>query len=363
MNKTRNHNRYVLPKELAFTYLKYLHLFLGHLSQNKMIRTANRHVYIQDIQKMANTIVTSCADCIRSKPAPKNQPVPAPPRHYADKPFEKTHWDLWDAGSTDNKGKRYLLGVTDELTSYTDGIALPSKNEKTVAEAMLTLIFRYGIFNGTIVSDNGREWSNIWAEVCKSLQIHHIRSAPYFSGSNGKIERKFRDLNTILRTHNIPISHWSSNIKYILFLINNSPKTALGGLSPSECLYGRSLELPFGAEDTVQSSAPFIPALNNYLRKLHPKLMELHYHRHKNSLRRQKRKGVSLRVGDKCFAYKPCIENGKLSNQYHGPLEVQKRVGANTYELRDLQNNRLFRRNIRHLRRIRSDDLLNFQSA
>ena len=359
MNKSKTSKRYVLPRELAKVYLQYLHLFLGHLSQNKMIRQANRHVFIQNVHTLANDIVKSCCDCIRSKPAPKSLPIPAPPRHFSVKPFEKTHWDLWDAGSADSRGKRYLLGVTDELTSYTDGIPLPSKNEKVVAEAMLTLIFRYGIFNGTIVTDNGREWSSIWDRVCESLKLHHIRSSPYFSGSNGKIERKFRDLNTILRTHNIPISNWSSNIKYIMFLINNTPKAALGSLTPSEALFGRSLELPFET-DQVESNAPFVPALNNYLRSLHPKLMELHYFRHKNSLRNRKN-GVSLNIGDKCFAYKPCIENGKLSNQYQGPLEVVRRVGANTYELRDLLNKRILRRNIRHLRRIKSDDLLNFQ--
>ena len=327
---------------------------------SKMIKQASNNVFIQNIHSVANDIVKSCCDCIRSKPAPKSLPIPAPQRHFSEKPFEKTHWDLWDAGSCDNKGKRYLLGVTDELTSYTDGIALPSKNEKTVAEAMLTLIFRYGIFSGTIVSDNGREWASVWTEVCKTLKLHHVKSSPYFSGSNGKIERKFRDLNTILRTNSIPISQWSSHMKYVLFFINNTPKKALGGLTPCEALYGRSLELPFSAEEEVYSNAPFIPALNKYLRKLHPKLMELHYARHKNSLRQQKN-GVSLNQGDKCFAYKPCVENGKLSSQYQGPLEVQKRIGANTYELRDVLNNRIYRRNIRHLRRIKSDDLLNFQ--
>ena len=359
MNKTKTTKRYVLPQDLGRIYMQYLHLYLGHLSQNKMIRTANRHVFITNIHEVANIIVTSCVDCIRSKPAPKTLPIPAPPRHFAEKPWEKTHWDLWDAGSKDSKGKRYLLGVTDELTSYTDGIPIPSKNEKTVAEAMLTLIFRYGIFSGTMVSDNGSEWSSIWKSVCESLKLHHIRSSPYFSGSNGKIERKFRDLNMILRTHNIPISHWSSYITYILFLINNTPKAALGSLTPSEALFGRSLELPFDNQE-VEATAPFVPALNKYLRSLHPKLMAHHYSRNKNSLR-QRKNGVSLNVGDKCFAYKPCITNGKLSSQYQGPLEVIKRIGANTYELRDLLNKRLYRRNIRHLRRIKSDDLLNFQ--
>ena len=146
-------------------------------------------------------------------------------------------------------------------------------------------------------------------------------------------------------------------------MMNNSPKAALGGLSPAECLFGRSLELPFNADDEIESNAPFVPALNNYLRKLHPQLMELHYYRHKNSLRKlSRRKGLQLRPGDVCFAYKPSVENGKLTSQYQGPLEVHKRIGTNTYELRDCLNNRIYRRNIRHLRRIKSNDLLNFRT-
>ena len=349
MNKSKDSNRFVLPDHLAQEYLQYLHIFLGHLGQNKMIKMANRYIWCHDIQSKANNVVKQCESCIRAKPAKRTPPIVAPPRHFESMPWAKVHIDLWDAGQSDRRGKRYLLGITDELTSYTDGIPLASKHEPRVAEALLELIFRYGIFDGTIISDNGREWSSIWDEVTRVLKIRHVRTSPYHSGSNGKIERRFRDLNMILRAHNIDIKQWSENIRYVLFLINNTPKDALGGLTPSECLFGRSIDLPLNVEENkVDVDVPFTKALNKYLQSLHPKLMELHYKRYSQSMKQTA--GISLSIGAQVFVYKPSVTNGKLSTQYSGPFTVTKRVGSNVYDITDKSNGKIYRRNIRHLR-------------
>ena len=362
MNTSHAHPRFVLPAILAKEYLIYLHTVIGHAGQNRMMTMANRHVWSKNLNGLATFVVNSCADCIRAKPAKTSRPVPAPPRHFDNEPWTKVYIDLWDAGRCDRKGKRFLLGITDELTSYVDAVVLPSKHEAKVAEGLLQLIFRHGIFRAHIVSDNGREWSSIWAKVTESLKIRHIRSSPYHSRSNGKIERSFRNLNVLLRTLQIDVNQWSEHIPYLLFLQNNSPKKILSGLTPSECLYGRSLNLPFESDTgKIDLDVPFTTAINKYLQQIHPILMERHYARYAKTLR-QTPDGLRLSLGDRCFAYKPCIDNGKLSTSYSGPMVVQKIIGANTYELRDELTRRIFIRNIRHLRRLLPRDEITFET-
>ena len=247
--------------------------------------------------------------------------------------------------------------MTDSLTGFTDGICLSNKTEKLCVEALLTLIFRHGIFRADIVSDNGTEWSTIWDRVREELQLRHIRTSPYHSQSNGRIERKFRDLNSLLRTHKIDAKSWSEHISYILFLINNLPSERLGDLSPNEALFGRSINLPYDVIDPnkIESDGSFTKSLNHYLKKLHPILMENMYARFKNNFRNSKN-GRYLQPGDEVFAYKPDLKAGKLACNYFGPLKVVRRCYDNTYEIKCCSTGKIYRRNLRHLRRLTSRD-------
>ena len=277
-------------------------------------------------------------------------------------PFEKAHFDLWDAGSSDRRGKRYLLAVTDELTKYTDGIALPNKRETVVAEAMLTLIFRHGIFGGTIITDNGREWSSIWKLVTEKLEIRHIRSAPYNSHANSPIERRFRDFNTLLRCNDISRSSWSEHLPFALFVLNNRPKEVLGQLTPSECLFGRSLALPLDIETSkIDTEEDCVRGLNKYINCLHSDLMKLHFDRYNGTLRKNQN-GCYLRPGDKVFVYTPKVLNGKFTTSYTGPLTIVRQLATNTYECRCDATGTLYRRNIRHMRRYMPDQRLEISS-
>ena len=352
-----NNKRIVLPSAIAEAWLEFIHVVHGHVGERKLRIISKRDVYIYGLDRKCNEVINACVDCIRAKPRPQMKQVPKRHCHFENEPFAKVHIDLWDAGQKDRKGKRYFLGLTDSLTGFTDGICLSNKTEKLCVEALLTLIFRHGIFRGDVISDNGTEWSAIWQKVSEELHLRHIRTSPYHSRSNGRIERKFRDLNSLLRTHKIEVSSWSEHIPYVLFLINNLPSERLGDLSPNEALFGRSINLPYDVinPNKIDVDANFTKSLNHYLKKLHPILMENMYARFKHNFRSSKT-GRFLKPGDEVFAYKPDLKAGKLACNYFGPLTVTRQCHDNTYELRCCRTGKIYRRNLRHLRRLTSRD-------
>ena len=83
--------------------------------------------------------------------------------------------------------------------------------------------------------------------------------------------------------------------------------------------------------------------------------MENMYARFKNNFRSSKN-GRYLQPGDKVFAYKPDLKAGKLACNYFGPLNVVRRCYDNSYELRCCSTGKIYRRNLKHLRRLTSRD-------
>ena len=254
---------------------------------------------------------------------------------------------------SDIKGKRYFCAVTDELTGYVDGEPLGSKNERVVSECLLKLCLRNGILGGEIiVTDGGSEWAGIWNLVTKALHLNHVKTTAYFSQSNGRIERVFRELNVKFRLLEVNRKHWSLYLPYMLFILNNTPRETLGWKTPVECLFGRSMHLPYTYSTQLEhKSEDFLKVLSNYMAELHPELMKLHYERfRKLNSRLPDGDSPKMDVGQKCFTYKPTIENGKLSIMYQGPYYVLKQIYADSYILECRQTNRRYRRHIKYIR-------------
>ena len=342
--------RPVLPHPLDEEIIEFTHIGFGHCGQNKLIQILKPDLYIFDIINLTKYTVGSCLPCACSKPRPPTPTYFTKPKKFSTEPFSTTHWDLWDSGDKDRRGKRYALAVTCDLTKFTDMIAISSKSEETVANAMTELILRYGMFNTTIITDNGREFSTIWKQVCKLLSNFHVTSSPFNSKGNSNIERKFRDMNSLLRVHGIKTTVWSEYLPKILFYLNNTPKTSLGGLTPFECIYGRSINLVYNSNtNTEEYKYDFQKNLRKWLKQTHTELLKLNLERYENVIKQQNLKPHNL-VGQKCVIFQPDIKGSKLSVKYEGPYNIIEPSGANSYLVENIADGRRFRRHIRHIR-------------
>ena len=351
--------RLVLPEPIVNAFINYLHICFIHIGSQRLIEIISENFFIFKIVHKCNIIISKCITCLRTKPRPKFRPQKIELRHFESVPWAKVHMDLWDSGKQDSRNKRYLLAITDELTSYFDGEPLASKNQECVAEALLKLILRNGVLSAEIiVSDNGSEWAGIWEKCCKALHLNHIRTTAYFSQSNGKIERQFRELNIKFKLLKMNIRHWSLYFPYVAFIINNSPREDLQWLSPTEAMFGRTIHMPYSyIKNNEFEKNDFLKALSTFIEELHPQLMLHHYERYeKLNLRLPQGNSPSLTINQKVYVYKPSIDNGKLTVQYHGPYTVMRQLFNDSYLLECPLTKRKYRRNIKHIRPIKSDD-------
>ena len=363
IQRDSNNSRLVIPINLGKDFIQFLHIAFLHPGRKRINQIISRSFFIHKIGEVCDKVISQCVTCLAVKPRPALRPRKIRIKHFESVPFDRTHVDIWDSGRCDSRGKRYLLAITCGMTGYVDGIALHSKNEKAVSEALLTLFLRNGVLSGNvIVSDGGLEWAGLWDSITKALNLNHVRTSAYFSQSNGKIERIFRELNIKFKLLKMNIKHWSLYMPYCLFIINNTPRESLDNITPCEAIYGRSLHMPYEyINDPQLKKENFLSALSQFINDCHPKLMEIHYNRYaKFFKRRPEGNAPQLVIGQSVITYKPSITNGKLSCHYSGPYSVEKRLFKDTYLLKCPTTRRLYRRNIKYIRVLPVEAELNF---
>ena len=347
----RNRKILVLPEKVSSDFLSTFHcanLHPGGLSLQNMVEN---FVYIRGLQKLAQSIVSSCEACIRCKNRPKLRPAKVPQRSFSSFPFSRTYVDLIQLKPDGNR-KKFLLTFTDEMTHLMDAIPLPSKSDEQTSKALLTLILRHGAFHD-IVYDRGCEWMGpILTSISKKLKITTIRTSAYNSQAN-IAERGHREVAVKLRLlENNGQKHWSDKVSLVLFHLNNMPRRRLDGLTPTEAAYGRCLYLPITTVDSdlPQTQTAWTAEVNKYFESLYPSLIQFQRARYNKLLQLDKNKGITLTVGDSVLFYKPKIIGQKFYSTFAGPVEVFKKISYNTYLLKDKNSGKIFPRNLRNIR-------------
>jgi hypothetical protein len=347
-------NRLVLPNLLADEFIQYLHCITGHAGAKQLSHMCAKF-YISNVQDKIRAITSSCPVCIQVKPIKKLKPSMIRNRHFESVPFERSFMDLVDYGRADSSNKRYLLTCCDALTGFLDGQPLTNKTDKSVAAGILTLVLRHGICE-LLVTDNGREFGPLCKQIFDRFGIRHVTTTAYRSCSNGKIERQHREIHIQLKQMNADDRNWSQRWELSKYYLNNLPKQSLDMLSSNEALYGRAFHVPYklGAQEEDGATVPFIKALNNYIKELHPSIQAFQVQRYQKLLEKDRNNCPVLELGTKVLAWKPNIADGKLGTNWSGPFFVHKRISKDSYILKCTDTSRTYRRHISLIRPLKT---------
>ena len=222
----------------------------------------------------------------------------------------------------------------DSLTGYLDGEPLSNKTDNLVSKALLKLILRHGI-SQNCVSDNGREFGPLTKKILDRFEIRHTTTTAYRSQSNGKCERIHRELHQKLKAQLATNRSWSQFWPLAQYYINNSPKGSLDNLSSNEAVYGRQFHIPFTLKDPVEINVqPFIKSLNEYMKKLHPALLNFQVQRYQKLLKRDRNNCPVLDIGTAVLCWKPDLLAGKLGINWSGPYKIHRRLSKDSYILK-----------------------------
>jgi hypothetical protein len=246
-----------------------------------------------------------------------------------------------------------LLTCVDSLTGYLDGEPLSNKTDNLVSKALLKLILRHGI-SQNCVSDNGREFGPLTKTILDRFEIRHTTTTAYRSRSNGKCERIHRELHQKLKAQLATNRSWSQFWPLAQYYINNSPKGSLDNLSSNEAVYGRQFHVPFTLKDPVEDNIqPFIKALNEYMKKLQPALLNFQVHRYQKLLKRDRNNCPVLDIGTSLLCWKPDLLAGKLGVNWSGPFRIHRRLSKDSYIVKCPLTKKEYRRHISLIRPLR----------
>ena len=343
-----------LPYQLHTEVLSFLHQKTGHPGTLRLMEIARRELLIRNLKQQAAEVSSSCHSCIRAKPRIKTPNFNPPKPEVSITPFEKVFVDLIDFGVTDDYNMRYCVCLMDDMTRFLCCRPVPSKEATEVTQALLEILLANNISHCQAVMDNGRELKNLM--LLPTLMRFNIKVtfiAPY-SPCGNKVERKFRDLSALARIMRLNPSHWSREIAWVIYHMNNHPTKALQGLSPSEALTGRRMILPifnYNAPRGTPDPAEWHAYVTGWLHRLGSSLCRTMQGEHVHS----EEPATQLINKDDLVAYWSPQRPGtskKLHVGFEGTAIVIRHLQGGALEIEDTASKKRLIRNIRHLRKL-----------
>jgi hypothetical protein len=228
---------------------------------------------------------------------------------------------------TTHNGNKYILTFQDDLSKFSEAIAIPNQEADTIAKAFISrIILKHGP-PVSLLTDQGTNFlSNLFKSVCKFLKIKKVQTCAFTPRSNGQLEKSHRGLAEYLRHYvNADQTNWDEWLDYATFTYNTTPHSTTG-LTPFELIYGRKADLPSAVRREPQPMYNF----EDYVSELRFRLQASHAIA-RQSIKTKKEiskryydknaKPVQFNVGDLVLLKKVNKEN-KLSSLYEGPYKI-----------------------------------------
>nr|KYP44660.1 Retrotransposable element Tf2 [Cajanus cajan] len=314
----------------------------GHSGFKASLARLSTSFFWPGIYKDTKKLVQSCLTCQQNKYYPVKmqgllQPLPTPDRVWEDISMDFiTHLP-------NSHGHTVIWVIVDRLTKFSHFLALPTKfSAQDLAARFSVEIVRLHGVPKSIVSDRDRLFlSHFWRELFR-LQGTQLRfSSAYHPQSDGQTEVVNRSIEAYLRciTGEHP-RRWYTFLHLAEYWFNTTKHSAIG-MSPFQALYGRPppTMVDFIPGHTMTSDPFSLQERQAILKQLKTNLqrtqqqMEAYANQHRREvsfvhgdwvlLRLQPHRQISLRNQ----------KQHKLSRRFHGPFQVERRIGTVAYQL------------------------------
>ena len=338
----------------------------GHPGVEKTLGLLRQHYHWHGMRKAVEAYIQQCGKCAVNKQ--ETQKRKAPLRTYqAGMPMERLHVDVLGPFPQSARGNHYILAAVDQFTKWAEVFAVPDQTAETTAKTLVNdIIARFGA-PLSIHTDQGRNFeSQLFAEVCRLLEVAKTRTTPYHPSSNGQVERLNRTLLQMMRCYISPGQRdWDEYLPLLASAYRRVPHSSTG-ISPNRMMLGRETLMPQdlgkGLPEDPDSCDP-----DGYVTKLQHQLestQQLARQHLKGAVQRQKR-DHNLRAsfhlyqpGDLVYTRDNSRTKGhspKLQPLWAGPAVVIERLGEVLYRIRDRKRTRTLHHD--RLKPCRSDQI------
>lgn len=180
-----------LPESLHATAIEHMHSswYGGHCGTMKTTERLLLYFYWPNIHNDVKAYLANCERCQKRQTNPKIPTAQLQPLPLLSDPNQRVHADLFGPLRTSDRGKKFILVMTDAFTRYVELVAIENKETETVAQAIFVhWICRYGV-PLEIVTDQGKEFvSHVCQELWKKLDLVHNTTTPRHPQANAQAE-------------------------------------------------------------------------------------------------------------------------------------------------------------------------------
>ena len=349
-----------LPISLRLKVLEELHdsQISGHLGIAKTFAKVRSRFWWPTIEQNVREYINRCQSCQERKPAPGLPYGNCQNIDYPKIPFYMIGVDIMGKLNITPRKNQYIIVVIDFCTKFIEAKPLKQIRSVDIAEFFVNeILTRHGAVS-KILTDRGKSFCSEFIEnVYKLCKSQHVTTTSYHPETNGMAEHAIKTLRSMM-SHYIDRNHtnWDLYLNKIVFAYNVS-KQATTQESPFYLLYGREPVLPIDL-------AFELPGRFRFGRKYKESMEEcfdIVKLRVENAQQKQKADydmkhfNALFNVGDLVGLYKPIREKGKtqkLFKSFDGPYEIVRKIGAVSYEIKNVRHPRRQLKKV-HIRRLK----------
>ena len=175
-----------MKKEILI--LGHEHVVAGHFASEKTKQRLKMLYFWPGMSADIELFVHSCLACERNKRGRKNK-VPLE-MFTSGSPMEKVHIDIVGPFPKSRQGNSFIVVLVDQFTKWVEAYPIAKQSAETVARVMVMEFFTRMGMPYILYSDQGSNFeSELFAQVCRLLEIAKKRTSGYRPNANGQAER------------------------------------------------------------------------------------------------------------------------------------------------------------------------------
>ncbi|XP_053473735.1 uncharacterized protein LOC128603132 [Ictalurus furcatus] len=269
-------------------------------------------------------------------------PAPLIPLPIIRVPFERVGMDLVGPLPKSARGHEYILVIVDYATRYPEAVPLRKATSQNIARELVLLFSRVGITKD-VLTDQGTPFvSKLMADLCRLLQVKHLKTSVYHPQTDGLVERFNQTLKRMLRrVVDEEGRNWDLLLPYVLFAVRECPQASTG-FTPFELLFGRRPRglLDVAREAWEEQPSPFRSVVE-YVQEMQARIDRVApiVREHMHAAQEEQRKVYNrpaqpreFQPGDRVLLLVPS-SSCKFLAWWQGPYTVLERRGPVNYHL------------------------------
>ena len=315
----------------------------GHLGIKKTTDRILQQFFWPGMNDEIKQYCKSCHTCQKVGKYQSDPPVaPLQPIPVIGEPFSQVVIDCVGPLPKTRSGNEYILTIMCTATRFPEGIPVRNIKTKTISKVLLKFFTTFGLPK-EIQSDQGSNFTaREFKQMMDSLGIKHKLSSAYHPESQGVLERFHSTLKTMMKAFCLEHTEdWDEGVPLLLFAARDVAQESLG-YSPFEMVFGHRVRGPLSLLSAQWINSDVNINILDYVVKFKERLHETWAWAGKHLAATQDRmktwydRNARSRVfepGEQVLVLFP-VQTNPLQARFHGPYEVEKRIGDLNYLVR-----------------------------